>query len=119
MRNRVSVIDYIEAGLKASRLRQSVIADNIANLSTPGFRRRQVVFEEIMTKALRTGGRVLPGDVVPKIVQPRDMPVNESGSDVSLETEVGELVRNAGAYKTYLRMLGKIYRQMELATQTP
>ena len=116
MRNRVSVIDYIEAGLKASRLRQSVIAHNIANLSTPGFRRGEVVFEEILAKA---GGRADPGEVVAQIVRPGDTPVNESGSDVSLEMEVGELVRNAASYKTYMRVLGRIYRQMEMAAQTP
>jgi len=107
MRNRISVIDYIEAGLKASRLRQSVIAHNIANLSTPGFRRGEVVFEEILAKA---GAQ---------IVRPGDTPVNESGSDVSLEMEVGELVRNAASYKTYMRVLGRIYRQMEMAAQIP
>jgi len=116
MRNRVSVIDYIEAGLKASRLRQSVIANNIANLSTPGFRRGRVLFEEALAKA---AGRVAPGDVEPEVVPAGDTPVNEFGSDVSLEMEVGDLVRNAGVYKTYLRVLGKIYRQMEIAAETP
>ena len=116
MRNRVSLMDSVEAGLKASRLRQSVIANNIANLSTPGFRRGRVVFEDILAKAR---GRLGPGEVAPRVVQPADTPVNASGSDVSLEMEVGELVRNAASYKTYMRVLGTVYRQMEMATQTP
>ncbi len=119
MGNGASIIDYVEAGLRVSRLRQSVIANNVANLDTPGFRRKEVAFEEIMEKALRGGRRVDLAGIVPRLIEPGDTPLNESGSDVSLEMEVGELIRNSGAYRTYLRMLGKIYRQMEMATQTP
>jgi hypothetical protein len=32
-------------------------------------------------------------------------------------TKVGELVKNAEMTKTYLRLLNKLYRQMELAIQ--
>jgi flagellar basal body rod protein FlgB len=37
---------------------------------------------------------------------------------VSLDVEVGEMVRNGALYKTYIRMLGRMYRQMEQAMRT-
>ena len=40
-----TIVDYLEAGLKVSGLRGKVIANNIANLNTPGFKRSAVEFE--------------------------------------------------------------------------
>jgi flagellar basal-body rod protein FlgB len=38
MANQASAIGYLEAGLRASAQRANVIADNVANLNTPGFK---------------------------------------------------------------------------------
>jgi len=46
---------------------------------------------------------------------PEAAPADETGNNVDLETEVGELIKNSSTYKTYLRVLNKVYRQMELA----
>ena len=51
------------------------------------------------------------------IVPTMNTPVDARGNDVSLDVEVGELVKNAAMTKTYLRLLNKVYRQMELAIQ--
>jgi len=38
------ITDFIEAGIKAENLRQKSIANNIANLETPNYRRIDVKF---------------------------------------------------------------------------
>ncbi len=109
------VIEMLQAGLRAARLRQAVIAGNIANLHTPGFRRRTVEFEALLARALKTGRPAELAEVHPVVTQPRSTPVDDEGNDVDLETELGELIKNAGAYKTYLRLLAKLYQQTDLA----
>jgi flagellar basal-body rod protein FlgB len=110
--------DYVEAGLRAAHLRQSVIASNIANLHTPGYRRHAVPFEEVFADALAKGQPVRMASVLEGIAQPMTGPVNEFGNDVQLETEVGDLVKNSLVYKAYARLLGRMYQQMELAMTT-
>ncbi len=41
--------------------------------------------------------------------------LKQNGNDVSLEKEVGEMVKNTLKYKTYIRLLKKKYLQIELA----
>jgi len=100
-------------------MRQSVIANNIANSDTPGFRRSEVQFETLLAQAMESGGKVTLEDIRPLVVQPQTTPVNESGNDVSMEMELGELIKNASTYKVYLRLLSKVYHQNELAMQQP
>ena len=103
----------LTAGMRGASVRQRVIADNIANAQTPGYRRKTVKFEQALARALESGG--LPASLQARIVMPDSTPADETGNNVELEMEVGELIKNSSTYKTYLRMLNKVYRQMELA----
>jgi len=111
------LIGHLDAGLRATSLRQTTIANNIANMATPGYRRVTLPFEGIFADALKSGRPVDLDDVASCIVQPRTDPLNEHGNDVELDAEVAELVRNSALYKTYMRVLNRMYRQMDLAIQ--
>lgn len=110
-----SILDFLEAGIRAESLRQKAIANNIANLETPGYRRIDVKFEELLAKALDSPGAVELSEVEPQIHQPKQTPVKSNGNDVNLESEVGQMVKNSLRYKAYIRLLNKKYRQIELA----
>ena len=110
-----NIIDFLEAGIKAESLRQKAIANNVANLETPGYRRIDVKFEELLAKALDSPGAVDLGEIESQIYQPKQTPVKSNGNDVNLEAEVGEMVKNTLRHKTYIRLLDKKYKQMELA----
>lgn len=112
---RPEATDYLRAGLKAASTRQSVIANNIANLNTPGFRRQTVTFETLMDQALKSNDRADPMAVSPVVIQPQDNLADASGNDVSLDSEVGELIKNSSMYKTYFRLLNNLLKQTELA----
>ena len=107
------LVDMLTAGMRGASLRQRVIADNIANAQTPGYRRKTVQFEQALARAMESGGS--PTSLQAKIVMPNITPADATGNNVDLEMEVGELIKNSSTYKTYLRMLNKVYRQMELA----
>ncbi len=110
-----SIMDFLEAGIRAESLRQKAIANNIANLETPGYRRIDVEFKELLAKALDSSGEAELSQIEPKVYQPNTTPVNSNGNDVNLETEVGEMVKNTLRHKAYVRLLNKKYNQMELA----
>jgi flagellar basal-body rod protein FlgB len=109
------IFDCLEAGIRAESLRQKAIANNIANLETPGYRRIDVKFEELLAKALKSPGAVELSELEPQIHQPQTTLVKSNGNDVNLESEVGQMVKNSLRYKAYIRLLNKKYNQIELA----
>jgi len=109
------IAELLQSGIAAEGLRQKAIAGNIANLKTDGYRRLDIKFEQLLERALESIGR---GDTeVPEaeLYQPFETEVKLNGNDVSLEGEVGQMVKNSLRYKTYIRLLKTKYRQMELA----
>ena len=110
-----SIIALIEAGIRTEGLRQKAIANNVANLETQGYRRVDVKFEELLAKSLDSSGSVDLTELEPQIYQPKQTPVKSNGNDVSLENEVGAMIKNSLRYQTYIRLLNKRYRQIELA----
>ena len=112
------ITDYLESGLKAAGLRRSVIAGNLANLNTPGYRRQAVTFEDRLAKALTSGSQTNLAEIQPNAHRPGTTPVNSEGNDVDLDMEVGEMVRNDIRYKVYVRLLSRHYQSMASAMQT-
>ena len=110
-----SMIDLLEAGIKAEGLRQKTIAGNIANIETPGYRRFDISFEETLAKALGSSGTLDPDELEPEIYQPMNTPLRSNGNDVNLETEIGELVKNSLRHTAYVRILRKKFSQIQAA----
>ena len=110
-----SIVDFLEAGLRAESLRQKAIANNIANLETPGYRSIDVKFKELLAKALDSKGKVDLSEIKAQIYLSKQTPINSNGNDVSLEAEVGKMVKNSLLHTTYIRLINKKYRQMEMA----
>ena len=48
-------INLLEKALAGSSLRHKVISDNIANINTPGYKRKEVSFEEELVAAAEAG----------------------------------------------------------------
>ena len=111
-----NMIQLIEAGLRGSSLRTKVIANNLANTDTPGYRRKDVRFEELLADALNSSKAASgPGQVQGEVFEPMTTPVDSMGNDVDFQIEFGQMIKNGVMQKTYLRLLNKTYKQMELA----
>jgi len=107
--------------LEAASLRQRVIADNLANLNTPGFKRSEVRFEESLRRALSKRERALPlrrtdprhfggagnlETLVPEPVTVRTTSMRPDGNNVDLDREMVTLATNTIAYRAAAQMLG-------------
>lgn len=109
------IFDVIDAGIKAESIRQKTIANNVANLQTPGYRRVDVKFQDLLAKAMDSSGPVDLNEIEAEIYNPNETVVNSNGNDVVLEKEVGEMVKNSLRHKAYIRLLQKKYQQIDLA----
>lgn len=110
-----NIFDVIQSGINAESLHQKTIASNVANIQTPGYRRVDVQFKEMLAKALESPGNTDMNDIEPEIYQTMNTPLNEKNNDVNIEVEIGEMVKNTLRHKTYVRLLQKQYQQIDLA----
>jgi flagellar basal-body rod protein FlgB len=91
------------AGLSA---RQTAIADNIANIETPGYQARKVNFEEALSSAVAHGQS--PSTVTPS-VQTSLEPSRLNGSNVNLDEESLSHIDTTLRYQLTLRALDSKY----------
>ncbi len=77
-------IDILHSALNGLMSRQSVIAANIANASTPGYQASQVDFETALRQALDAGSAP---PVDPAVVSPTNATPNQDGNNVNLEAD--------------------------------
>lgn len=115
MSGSVDIVKLLETGIKAEGLRQETIASNMANLETPGYRRLDVKFEDLLAKAVRSSDGLDSQKIEPEVYQPLNTPVRSNGNDVNLETEIGEMLKNSLRHTTYVRLLRRKFAQMETA----
>ncbi|WP_296864981.1 flagellar basal body rod protein FlgB [Thermosyntropha sp.] len=91
------VINILNRSLDVAELRQKVIADNIANVDTPGFKRREVIFEQKLRQALEEKNS---GSLPLKTTNSRHINVNAAVSLKNVEPEIkilnGRTFRNDG-----------------------
>lgn len=89
--------------------KQRVIANNIANVETPGFKRSDVSFEEQLRAALSSTGSAdiaeeRIGEIQPTVQEDTLSPMRADGNNVSIDKEMAELTKNALQYETLIRM---------------
>jgi flagellar basal-body rod protein FlgB len=97
--------------------RHEAIANNIANVNTPGYRRRDVPFQTTLARALETSQAVglvvtRPGHQLPAADQvafraqlATESTMRNDGSTVDIEQEMVELSGNALYYSAVSRQL--------------
>ncbi|HHF97929.1 flagellar basal body rod protein FlgB [Candidatus Aerophobetes bacterium] len=101
--------------LDVCALRHRVIANNIANVDTPGFKSRRVVFEEKLRSLLRRNidGKKLKS-LTPTIYVDTSQVMREDFNNVDIEKEMVRLSMNALRYDLYVQLLsGKLERIKE------
>ncbi|NLP43300.1 MAG: flagellar basal body rod protein FlgB [Peptococcaceae bacterium] len=121
------IFSLLEGGLRGLDLRHKVLADNIANIDTPNFKRSDVNFEQILRSAMtgetgglelkRTSDRHLPGLVLSnQFVQiDNTTTMRNDGNNVDIDLEMTRLAQNtlhynalAGAYTSHLNMYKQV-----------
>jgi flagellar basal-body rod protein FlgB len=111
----------LEQALTAASLRQKVISNNIANVNTPGFKRSEVVFEDLLRQAIgssdklglmRTNAKHIPNTL--GSVKAQSNPINTTtmrtdGNNVDVDVEMAEMAKNNIYYNAVAQGLSKYY----------
>jgi len=126
-----SAIPVLLKTLDAGMLRSRVIANNIANINTPGYQRVEVSFENELKKALdksavrgvRTndkhlpiGGRDLSG-VNPAAYKPVDPTLPSGVNNVDIDKEMADLAQTQIQYNFAAKFLKGQYYKLNAAIQ--
>ena len=75
----MNIYGLMKMGLNATELRSRTIANNIANINTPNYKRRYVTFEESLKNEINNAKIEVKVD--------KDSIVREDGNNVDLENE--------------------------------
>jgi len=117
-----SIVSFMERALDGAWLRHEVLANNVANSETPGYKRQELDFRGYLAKALSQGIRMAkthpahlsgigPGEPV---IEQDLSSITPDGQSVDIDKEMAEVSTNAiyyGAvssqYSAYLSLLRK------------
>jgi flagellar basal-body rod protein FlgB len=120
----------LTAAMRGGTMRQTALAQNIANADTPGYKRIDVNFEGALAQALETDREALAAardiarptgfsareraldQVRPEIVRDGTTTVRVDGSNVDPDNEMSELAANQLAYNTVTALLDARFTQM-------
>ncbi|TAL35438.1 MAG: flagellar basal body rod protein FlgB [Spirochaetes bacterium] len=128
----------LERALDAESLRRNVIANNIANVDVPHFKRSEVNFESELNRVLeekqddsnRFPGIVTDDRHIPffverdvKVVRPRvnldySTTYRNDGNNVDIEKEIVDASKNQMRYNAYVTMLNQNYKLLKISMRT-
>jgi flagellar basal-body rod protein FlgB len=101
----------LEDALRGLATRQRVIADNIANVQTPGFLARRVDFESSLRSAIDSG-MASPATVD---ISQSTAPTRLDGNNVNLDDETVDLMQTGLRYQTMLEGMNAKFRLLGTA----
>jgi flagellar basal-body rod protein FlgB len=117
-----SSFKMLESSLQAAALRQKVVANNIANVDTPHYKRSDVKFEEYLQKELGqqpslVGYRTHPlhfhiggqqagsGQVAPQVMTDERSIMNNNQNNVDIDYEMSLMAKNQLRYNVMVQQV--------------
>jgi flagellar basal-body rod protein FlgB len=91
--------------LDVASLRHRVIAQNVANVNTPGYHQLDVDFEDAFARALSDGDPAAVLRARPEVVENTTGPERADGNNVDIDFEVARLNKNTLLYRTFAQIL--------------
>jgi len=118
----------LKAGLDISSLRHKVLAANIANVNTPGYKRMDVDFKTALNRAMDnteqiTGIRTNPCHIPITFARPYSnfmvfsnrTSIRNDKNNVDIEYEVAEMTKNSIHYQYMISRLNSEFNMLKLA----
>jgi len=101
-----TLIPILKKLLRLGAVRHRVIAQNIANISTNGYRKKSVEFVESLRSLLKSDGSGLENGTEDfKIIESNKPPEPGSPNNVVLSNEMADLARNQLYYKFAVNLM--------------
>lgn len=108
-----TTLSTLERGLAYAARRHDVIARNVANLETPGYRAEDVVFDDALRPLMASMPAQPVGGVLPdappgrpvQLIYSSDGPAGANGNDVQLDKQMARLSENALFHNALVQIL--------------
>lgn len=105
-------VEHLARGLAFATRRHEILAQNIANVETPGYRARDLVFDDLLRPvrqvAAESSGVPLPaspGERHARVVHSADSSPTPDGNDVNLDRQMARLAENTLFHHALVQML--------------
>ena len=116
-----TVTQGLGRALDLYQARHTVLAENIANSETPGYRARDIEFRDVLSTALQPPEPNTPGDpesleTGAPLVEPtvdRNATIKPDGNSVALDVQVGRLSENAFKIQALTQILAARYEGLK------
>jgi len=120
--------NILEKSLNASWARNDAIAQNLANVDTPKYKRKDVAFEEYLSKSMNrtnlegnvTDVRHIPintrdiNKVEPTLVEDNsDSSMRIDGNNVDIDSEMAYLAKNQIKYNALVQMINSNFNKIK------
>jgi flagellar basal-body rod protein FlgB len=84
-----------------------VIAQNVANVNTPNYRRREFKFEDALQRAMHRGQSEDYQDIQGWVDRPNNTPVRNNGNNVDIDQEMVKMHENNSLYNIYTQLYSR------------
>ncbi|MFO0752737.1 MAG: flagellar basal body rod protein FlgB [Thermodesulfovibrionales bacterium] len=109
-----SSMKVLEKMLDIASFRQKILASNIANSETPGYKARDISFQNELGKAKAAfegaGPEVSPSY---EVYEPVDTMPSQDGNTVNLDMEMAKVAENALLYNTATQLISMKVRMLK------
>ncbi|NLK20752.1 MAG: flagellar basal body rod protein FlgB [Epulopiscium sp.] len=110
--------NILEKALDASWLRNDTIADNIANVDTPGYKRKEVEFEKYLEKSMafnKSPSKVNIENIQPRMVMANDkLQTRMDENNVDIDVEMTEMAKNSIRYNTLISQVSAEFKRINI-----
>jgi flagellar basal-body rod protein FlgB len=108
----------LDRALGAAGLRQQVLANNLSNVNTPGFKRSDVDFEGALAKAMdgaKNSDDTSPfDDLTPAVATDDASTMRADGNNVDVDREMAGLAENNVKYNALVQIASKRMKMLEM-----
>ncbi len=104
--------------LDLTSTKNKVLANNIANANTPGFKKYDVSFQKELVKAVESKDIAKIKAVQEKIALSGDKSSRKDGNNVDLDRELVTFYQTSDRHNLYLELLNKKFKGMVAAIQS-
>jgi flagellar basal-body rod protein FlgB len=122
-------VQLLSRSLDLRSQRHAVIASNLANIDTPGYKPLELTFEKQLQQATGQGGpqpirthqHHLPGDmddvakIEPRLRQQQEYALGNGSYHLDLDKEMARLAKNSLAYEVTVQLISKKLAGLRLA----
>ncbi|ADG82398.1 flagellar basal-body rod protein FlgB [Thermincola ferriacetica] len=120
----------LQRALDAASMRNEAIANNMANVDTPGYKRVDVAFEEELKKAMAANGRLQgltsdprhipiggkkPIEINPRFVRDTDTTMRNDDNNVDIDKETAALAKNQIMYEFLINGINGDFKKLRMA----